>query len=58
MITFKSERLRSGLYKVTMNEPLAPGEYCFLASLGALGAYGAGAAGAADLFDFGVSSGQ
>lgn len=52
---FKSERLRSGLYRVTMNSPLEQGEYCFLASSGFAGAYGAGTAGAADIFDFGVS---
>ena len=55
MIGIKSERLRAGLYKVTMNVPLQVGEYCFLASSGALGAYGAGAGGAGDLFDFGVN---
>lgn len=58
MIGFKSERIRAGLYKVTVNNPLLPGEYCFLASAGALGAYGAGAAGAADIFDFGVNPNQ
>jgi hypothetical protein len=62
MIPFKSERLRAGLYKVTV-ENLTPGEFCFLAStgnLGVVGPYGvygggAGAAGAADIFDFGMS---
>ncbi|KAJ8136829.1 hypothetical protein OY671_009958, partial [Metschnikowia pulcherrima] len=51
---FKSERVRAGLYKVTMNQPLEVGEYCFLASSGFGGAYGAGAGGAVDIFDFGV----
>jgi hypothetical protein len=55
MIGFKSERIRTGLYKVTMNRPLEQGEYCFLASAGFGGAYGAGAAGAVDLFDFSIS---
>ncbi|MGA2435006.1 MAG: hypothetical protein ABSG25_06935 [Bryobacteraceae bacterium] len=55
MITFKSDRIRSGLYKVTVDS-LQPGEYCFLASSAAIGAYGAGAAGAADIFDFGGSN--
>jgi len=50
MIGFKSERLRSGIYRVVMNGPLQAGEYCFLAS-----ALGTGAAGAVDIFDFGVS---
>ena len=58
MIGIKSERIRAGLYKVTVNNPMLPGEYCFLASAGALGAYGAGAAGAADIFDFGVNQNQ
>jgi hypothetical protein len=58
MIGIKSERIRAGLYKVTVNNPLLPGEYCFLASAGNLGAYGAGAAGAADIFDFGVNPNQ
>jgi hypothetical protein len=56
MITFKSEKLRAGLYKVEPNQPLEPGEYCFLASTANIGAFGAGAAGAAQIFDFGVSS--
>jgi hypothetical protein len=61
MIAFKSERIRTGLYKVAV-DGLKPGEYCFLSSTGnavaagPYGAYGAGAASAADLFDFGVSS--
>jgi hypothetical protein len=62
MIPFKSERLRAGLYKVTV-ENLVPGEFCFLAStgnLGVVGPYGVyggrgGAASAADIFDFGMS---
>ncbi len=58
MAGFKSERIRAGLYRVVANEPLQPGEYCFLAFLGALGAYGAGAAGAVDLLDFGIGSNQ
>lgn len=61
MVAFKSERVRPGLYKVTV-ENLKPGEYCFLASgnavmaAGPYAAYaggGAGAAGAVDIFDFG-----
>jgi hypothetical protein len=59
MTPFKSERLRDGLYKVTVDN-LAPGEYCFLASTGNLGVAGpygvySGGAGAADIFDFGIS---
>ncbi len=64
MIAFKSERVRSGLYKVTVAD-MKPGEYCFLASgnvivaagpYGAYGGGGAGAAGAVDIFDFGVDT--
>jgi hypothetical protein len=54
MITFKSEKLRSGLYKVVPNGPMEAGEYCFLASQ-SMGAFGAGAAGAAQIFDFAVN---
>jgi hypothetical protein len=56
MITFKSERLRSGLYKVVVNQAMEGGEYCFLVSQANMGAFGAGAAGAAQIFDFAVSS--
>jgi hypothetical protein len=55
MIPFKSERIRPGLYKVTISD-LKLGEYCFLASAGNLGVVAAGAAGAADIFDFGVTA--
>jgi hypothetical protein len=58
MIEFRSERIRSGIYKVVMNQPLQAGEYCFLASTAGLGPYGAGSAGASDLFDFGVDPNQ
>jgi hypothetical protein len=60
MVGFKSERIRTGLYKVTPSQPLAEGEYCFLASGGTvaptyrMGAGGGGAATAADIFDFGI----
>jgi hypothetical protein len=46
MVTFKSERLRSGLYKVVSNGPMEPGEYCFLASQGS------------QIFDFAVTPNQ
>jgi len=48
MVSFKSERLRNGLYKVVANGPMAPGEYCFET----------GAAGAAQIFDFAVNPNQ
>ncbi len=52
MRSVKSERIRSGVYRVVPVAGLEPGEYCFLAS----GAGGAGAAAAVDIFDFGVNS--
>lgn len=55
MVTFKSERLRSGMYKVVANGPMEAGEYCFLVSQVNMGAFGAGASGAAQIFDFGVT---
>lgn len=56
MIPFKSERLRTGLYKVVV-EDLSPGEYCFLASsnAGIQSPYGATAMLTSDIFDFGES---
>ncbi len=58
MVTFKSERLRPGLYKVVPNGPMEAGEYCFLVSQMNMGTFGAGASGAAQIFDFGVTPGQ
>jgi hypothetical protein len=58
MVTYKSERIRTGLYKVMPNGAMQPGEYCFLASQANMGAYGAGAAGAAQIFDFAVNLNQ
>jgi len=58
MVTFKSERIRAGLYKVVPNGPMTPGEYCFLVSQVSMGAFGAGAAGAAQIFDFAVNLNQ
>ncbi len=61
MVQFKSERIRPGLYKVTVND-IAQGEYCFLASGGAgtvaTGPYGGMATtntSGTDIFDFGAS---
>jgi hypothetical protein len=31
-VAFKTERVRPGLYKVTLAQPIRQGEYCFLAS--------------------------
>jgi len=50
---FSFTKLSPGVYKVVPNEPLRPGEYCFLSSNG-IGTFGAGSAGASRLFDFGV----
>jgi len=58
MVAFKSDRLRTGLYKVVPQGPMEPGEYCFLVSQASMGAYGAGAAGAAQIFDFAVIPNQ
>lgn len=58
MITFKSEKLRSGVYKVVPNGPMESGEYCFLVSQVNMGAFGAGASGAAQIFDFAVNPNQ
>jgi len=54
-IHFSFAKLRPGVYKVTPNSPLLPGEYCFLSSAG-LGRHGPGSAGANRLFDFAVTS--
>jgi hypothetical protein len=60
MVQFKSERLRPGLYKVTVGT-MAEGEYCFMSSGGgtvATGPYGGMATtntNGTDIFDFGVS---
>ncbi|OGE75971.1 MAG: hypothetical protein A3C85_00725 [Candidatus Doudnabacteria bacterium RIFCSPHIGHO2_02_FULL_48_21] len=54
IVTFKSERIRPGLYKVTPDKDLKPGEYCFLAGMGIGGAQMAGAAMPLQIFDFGV----
>jgi hypothetical protein len=58
MVTFKSERLRTGLYKVVTQGPVESGEYCFLVSQIGMGAFGAGAAGAGQIFDFAVNPNQ
>lgn len=59
MVQFKSERIRQGLYKVTV-ESIAEGEYCFMSSGGggrmSAGPYGGMATtSGTDIFDFGVS---
>ena len=54
-IHFSFSRLGPGVYKVTPDAPLPPGEYCFLSSAG-LGKRGPGSAGANRLFDFAVTS--
>ena len=52
-VQFTFAKLRPGVYKVTPNAPLQPGEYCFLsAEMG--GAFAPGAAAANKLFDFGI----
>lgn len=51
-IPFKSERVKPGLYKITLNHPLKQGEYCFFAS-----AVNAGTALPTDIYDFGITAG-
>lgn len=58
MVTFKSERLRNGFYKVVPNGAMDAGEYCFLVSEVNMGAFGAGASGASQIFDFAVNPSQ
>ena len=54
-IHFSFTKLRPGVYKVTPNAPLQPGEYCFLSSAG-LDRHGPGSAGANRLYDFAVTA--
>jgi hypothetical protein len=57
-IPFKAERIRAGLYKVTV-ESMQPGEYCFYASSGgttAAGPIAVSTTTGSDIFDFGVST--
>jgi hypothetical protein len=51
MVSFRSERIRPGVYKVSVSGLLADGEYCFIAGLA-----GTGAAVAVDIFDFGIAA--
>jgi hypothetical protein len=52
-IPFTFRKLKPGVYKVTPNAHLTPGEYCFLSAEGS--AFAPGAATANRVFDFGVS---
>jgi hypothetical protein len=54
MVPFKSERLKPGLYKVSFEKDLKPGEYAFMVSIAGLGVQQAGAANPIQIFDFGV----
>jgi hypothetical protein len=56
-VPFKAERIRTGLYKVTV-DAMPQGEYCFYASSGpttAVGAMAVTTTTGSDIFDFGVS---
>jgi hypothetical protein len=53
-VQFKAERLKAGLYKVTIPQGMAPGEYAFMVSANIVGAQQAGAASPIQIFDFGV----
>ena len=52
-VTFTFTKLRPGVYKVTPNAPMHPGEYCFLSAQTG-GAFAPGAAAANKVFDFGI----
>ena len=56
VVVFKSEKVKSGLYKVTLSQALKPGEYCFMAAPAATSSYvgAVGATASHDLFDFGI----
>jgi hypothetical protein len=57
-VPFKSERIRTGLYKVTV-DALQPGEYCFFASSGgttAAGPIAVTTTTGSDIFDFGFGA--
>ena len=56
MVLFKSERVKPGLYKVTLSDKLKAGEYCFMTAPAATSSYAgfAGTTSASNLFDFGV----
>jgi hypothetical protein len=56
-VPFTSVKIRPGVYKITPNAPLKPGEYAFLTASG-MGAFAPGAAAASRLFDFGVNPPQ
>ncbi|HEY4381508.1 MAG TPA: hypothetical protein VGN01_14245 [Acidobacteriaceae bacterium] len=58
VVVFKSEKLKPGLYKVTLSNALKPGEYCFMAAPAATSSYAGvvGATASHDLFDFGVDN--
>jgi hypothetical protein len=58
IMTFKSEKLRPGVYKVTFLSNLESGEYAFMVGSGMAGAGMAGAAMPLQIFDFGISSGK
>jgi hypothetical protein len=58
IMTFKSEKLRPGVYKVIFLSNLEPGEYAFLVGSGMAGAGMAGAAMPLQIFDFGITSGK
>ncbi len=53
-ISFTSVKIRPGVYKITADAPLKPGEYAFLTASG-MGAFAPGAAAASRLFDFGLN---
>lgn len=53
-VPFKFKKVKAGVYKVTVQSPLAPGEYCFISN-GFDGAPASGTAQTNQLYDFSVS---
>jgi hypothetical protein len=56
IVTFTYNKLRPGVYKVTLSAPLQPGEYGFVApgAMAVVTPYGGSAGGSGRVFDFGM----
>jgi hypothetical protein len=55
IINFSSVKIESGIFKVSVGKPLAPGEYCFTVSSSNMGG---AMMGGGQVYDFGVSTGS
>jgi hypothetical protein len=51
-VSFSSDKIAPGAYKVTVDSPLGPGEYCFFSGSGTMGPMAA----TGHVYDFGVSN--